>query len=147
MANTEQKEKLGNITIDRLGVGKTYKVHYSCFKKVKGSRGDFMSASFIIENDKGVKVWVSTPNERSAYKAIGIMTGARINGNKVSIDSLSVEKNGKYLEFVFNLQCIPERHCFSIDIYLLSLCHSNGSAIIKPMVTTSLTKISKCFSK
>lgn len=109
MANTEQKEKLGNITIDRLGVGKTYKVHYSCFKKVKGSRGDFMSASFIIENDKGVKVWVSTPNERSAYKAIGIMTGARINGNKVSIDSLSVEKNGKYFEFVFNLaEYVPE---------------------------------------
>lgn len=109
MANTEQREKLGNVTIDRLGVGKTYKVHYSCFKKVKGSRGDFMSASFIIENDKGVKVWVSSPNERSAYKAIGIMTGARINGNKVTIDSLSVEKNGKYFEFVFNLaEYVPE---------------------------------------
>ena len=109
MANTEQKEKLGNITIDRLGVGKAYKVHYSCFKKIKGSRGDFMSASFIIENDKGVKVWVSTPNERSAYKAIGIMTGARINDNNVSIDSLSVEKNGKYLEFVFNLvEYVPQ---------------------------------------
>lgn len=106
MANNE---KLGNITIDRLGVGKVYKVHYSCFKKVRGSRGDFMSASFIIENDKGVKVWVSTPNERSAYKAIGIMTGARINGNKVSIDSLTVEKNGKYFEFVFNLvEYVPE---------------------------------------
>lgn len=102
-------EKLGNVTIDRLGISKVYKVYYSCFKKVKGSRGDFMSASFIIENDKGVKVWVSTPNERSAYKAIGIMTGARINGNKVSIDSLTVEKNGKYYEFVFNLkEYIPE---------------------------------------
>jgi hypothetical protein len=56
-----------------------------------------------------VKVWVSTPNERSAYKAIGIMTGARINGNKVSIDSLTVEKNGKYYEFVFSLkEYIPE---------------------------------------
>lgn len=108
MANTNN-EKLGNVKIDRLGVGKTYKVHYSCFKKVNGSRGDFMSASFIIENEKGVKVWVSTPNERSAYKAIGIMTGARINGNKVSIDSLTVEKNGKYLEFVYNLvEYVPE---------------------------------------
>ena len=108
MANT-QNEKLGNITIDRLSVGKVYKVHYSCFKKVRGSRGDFMSASFIIENDKGVKVWVSTPNERSAYKAIGVMTGARINGNKVSIDSLTVEKNGKYLEFVYNVvEYVPE---------------------------------------
>ena len=108
MAKT-QNEKLGNITIDRLSVGKVYKVHYSCFKKVRGSRGDFMSASFIIENDKGVKVWVSTPNERSAYKAIGVMTGARINGNKVSIDSLTVEKNGKYLEFVYNVvEYVPE---------------------------------------
>lgn len=108
MANTNN-EKLGNVKIDRLGVGKIYKVHYSCFKKVNGSRGDFMSASFIIENEKGVKVWVSTPNERSAYKAIGIMTGARINGNKVSIDSLTVEKNGKYLEFVYNLvEYVPE---------------------------------------
>ena len=53
MAN-QTNEKLGNIKIDRLGVGKTYKVHYSCFKKVNGSRGDFMSASFIIENEKGV---------------------------------------------------------------------------------------------
>lgn len=108
MANNTT-EKLGNVKIDRLGVGKTYKVHYACFRKVNGSRGDFMSASFIIENEKGVKVWVSTPNEKSAYKAIGILTGARINNNKVSIDSLTVEKNGKYLEFVYNLsEYIPE---------------------------------------
>ena len=107
MANTN--EKLGNIKIDRLGVGKHYTVHYSCFRKVNGSRGDFMSASFIIENEKGVKVWVSTPNEKSAYKAIGIMTGARINGNKVSITGLTVEKNGKYLEFVYDIaEYIPE---------------------------------------
>lgn len=107
MANTN--EKLGNVKIDRLGVGKHYKVHYSCFRKVNGSRGDFMSASFIIENEKGVKVWVSTPNEKSAYKAIGIMTGARINGNKVSITGLTVEKNGKYLEFVYDIsEYIPE---------------------------------------
>lgn len=108
MANTNT-EKLGNIKIDRLAVGKEYKVHYSCFRKVNGSRGDFMSASFIIENEKGVKVWVSTPNEHSAFKAIGIMTGARINGNKVTINSLQVVKNGKYLEFVYNLgEYIPE---------------------------------------
>ena len=108
MANNTT-EKLGNIKIDRLGVGKTYKVHYASFRKVNGSRGDFMSASFIIENEKGVKVWVSTPNEKSAYKAIGVLTGVRINGNKVSIDSLSVEKNGKYLEFVYNItERVPE---------------------------------------
>lgn len=109
MAKSNNTEKLGNIKIDRLAVGKPYKVHYSCFRKVNGSRGDFMSASFIIENEKGVKVWVSTPNERSAYKAIGIMTGARINGNKVTIDELQVEKNGKYLEFVFSVrEYVPE---------------------------------------
>lgn len=108
MAN-KNNEQLGNKKIDTLEIGKTYKVCYSCFRKVNSSRGDFMSASFILENDKGEKVWISTPNERSAYKAIGIMTGARINGNKVSITSLHVEKNGKYLEFVYDLtEYIPE---------------------------------------
>ena len=68
-----------------------------------------MSASFIIENEAGNQCWVSTPNERSAYKAIGIMTGARINGNKVTITGLHVEKNGKYLEFVYDVaEYIPD---------------------------------------
>lgn len=106
---TKKKEKLGNKKIDSLEVGKNYKVIYSCFRKVNGLRGDFMSASFIIENEKGNQCWVSTPNERSAYKAIGIMTGARINGNRVTITGLHVEKNGKYLEFVYDVaEYIPE---------------------------------------
>jgi hypothetical protein len=68
-----------------------------------------MSASFIIENAEGSKVWVSTPNERSAYKAIGVMTSARINGNKVSITGLRVVKNGKYLEFEYDIaEYVPE---------------------------------------
>lgn len=100
---SKSNEKFGNKKIDSLQVGTTYKVNYSCFRKVNGSRGDFMSASFIIENAEGNKVWVSTPNERSAYKAIGVMTSARINGNKVTITGLRVVKNGKYLEFEYDV--------------------------------------------
>ena len=106
---SKNNEKLGNKKIDSLQVGTTYKVNYSCFRKVNSSRGDFMSASFIIENAEGDKVWVSTPNERSAYKAIGVMTSARINGNKVTITGLRVVKNGKYLEFEYDVaEYIPE---------------------------------------
>lgn len=106
---SKNNEKLGNKKIDSLQIGTTYKVNYSCFRKVNGSRGDFMSASFIIENAEGNKVWVSTPNERSAYKAIGVMTSARINGNKVSITGLRVVKNGKYLEFEYDVaEYVPE---------------------------------------
>ena len=106
---SKNNEKLGNKKIDSLEIGTTYKVNYSCFRKVNGSRGDFMSASFIIENAEGNKVWVSTPNERSAYKAIGVMTSARINGNKVTITGLRVVKNGKYLEFEYEVtEYVPE---------------------------------------
>lgn len=105
----KKNEQLGNKKIDSLQVGTTYKVNYSCFRKVSSSRGDFMSASFIIENADGNKCWVSTPNERSAYKAIGVMTGTRINGNKTTITGLRVIKNGKYLEFEYDLsEYIPE---------------------------------------
>ena len=106
---TKKNEQLGNKKIDSLQVGTTYKVNYSCFRKVNSSRGDFMSASFIIENADGHKCWVSTPNERSAYKAIGVMTGTRINGNRTTITGLRVIKNGKYLEFEYDLsEYIPE---------------------------------------
>lgn len=105
----KKNEQLGNKKIDSLQVGTTYKVNYSCFRKVNSSRGDFMSASFIIENVDGNKCWVSTPNERSAYKAIGVMTGTRINGNRTTITGLRVIKNGKYLEFEYDLaEYIPE---------------------------------------
>lgn len=99
----KKNEQIGNKKIDSLQVGTTYKVNYSCFRKVQSSRGDFMSASFIIENADGNKCWVSTPNERSAYKAIGVMTGTRINGNRTTITGLRVIKNGKYLEFEYDL--------------------------------------------
>lgn len=106
---TKKNEQLGNKKINSLQVGTTYKVNYSCFRKVNSSRGDFMSASFIIENADGHKCWVSAPNERSAYKAIGVMTGTRINGNRTTITGLRVIKNGKYLEFEYDLsEYIPE---------------------------------------
>ena len=105
----KKNEQLGNKKIDSLQVGVTYKVNYSCLRKVNSTRGDFMSASFIIENADGNKCWVSTPNERSAYKAIGVMTGTRINGNRTTITGLRVIKNGKYLEFEYDLsEYIPE---------------------------------------
>ena len=105
----KKNEQIGNKKIDSLQVGVTYKVNYSGFRKVNSSRGDFMSASFIIENADGNKCWVSTPNERSAYKAIGAMTGTRINGNRTTITGLRVIKNGKYLEFEYDLsEYIPE---------------------------------------
>lgn len=105
----KKNEQLGNKKIDSLQVGTTYKVNYSCFRKVNSSRGDFMSASFIIENADGIKCWVSTPNERSAYKAVGVMAGTRINGNRTTITGLRVIKNGKYLEFEYDLsEYIPE---------------------------------------
>ena len=47
--------------------------------------------------------------ERSAYKAIGVMTATRINGNKVTITGLRVVKNGKYLEFEYDVtEYVPE---------------------------------------
>lgn len=113
---TNKNEKLGNKKIDNLAIGKTYKVNYSCFKKVNGSRGDFMSASFIIENENGAQVWTSTPNERSAYKAIGVMASTRINGNKTTITGLRVIKNGKYLDFEYDLsEYIPEINPYEFE--------------------------------
>lgn len=101
--------QLGTKKIDTLEVGKVYPVKYSCFRKVNGSRGDFMSGSFIIETEENVQVWVNTPNERSAYKLIGVLTSARLNGHKTSIKSLEVVKNGKYLDFIYDVcEYIPE---------------------------------------
>lgn len=104
-------KNIGTKKIDTLEVGKTYEVKTCGFGKRSGSRGDFMSAYFMIKtgNDDNDVVFVNTPNERSAYKAIGVMTGAKINGNKVSISGLRVVKNGKYLEFEYDItEYVPE---------------------------------------
>lgn len=98
-----KKQEYGTKSIKNLEVGKTYTVEYAGFKKASGSRGDFMSVSMLISNDKGDKVWVNSLNERMAYKLIGIMTYARINGNKASIVGLRHVKNGNYDEVEVDL--------------------------------------------
>lgn len=92
------KIKYGTKSIKNLEIGKTYKVEYAGFKKANGSRGDFMSVSMLISNENNDKVWVNSLNERMAYKLIGIMTYARINGNKVSITGVRHIKNSNYDE-------------------------------------------------
>lgn len=105
----KSKENIGTKKIDTLVVGEKYAVKWSGFKKVSGKRGDFMSASFLCEDNEGNKFFVSTPSERSAYKAIGVITGTKINGNKTSISSLEVVENGNYKEFVYELtEYVPE---------------------------------------
>jgi len=107
---SNKKNSLGTKKIDTLVVDKWYECKYSSFKKQSGSRGDFMSASFILADTMGNEFWVNTPNERSAYKAIGVMTGCSNEaGNKLVIDAVKVIKNGKYLEFTYRLkEYIPE---------------------------------------
>lgn len=105
----KKNEKLGTKKIDTMQVGVPYKVNYSSFAKKSGSRGDFMSASFICEDSDGNQFWVNTPNEKSAYKAIGVISQTRINGHKATITSLEVIKNGKYFDFAYTLaEYIPE---------------------------------------
>ena len=89
--------------------GKKYKAHYGCFKTVNGSRGKFLSTSFIIENDDGAKAWVSCPNENSSIKAIGILTGAKDeNGNKLTITALTPVDSKGYTEFEYQLAPLIE---------------------------------------
>lgn len=107
---TRRRNNLGTKKIDTLEVGKWYQCNYSAFKKCSGSRGDFMSGSFILSDSEGNEFWVNTPNERSAYKAIGVMTACYAGSeNKFVIDAVKVVKNGKYLEFAYKLrEYIPE---------------------------------------
>lgn len=100
-------EKLGYTTIDKLETGRFYPVLYSCFKQRNGKRGTFMSASFIIQTGDGEsdKVWISSPTEKSAYKAIGVMTAARsITDEKLIISGLEVVENKGYRDFSYFLE-------------------------------------------
>lgn len=104
-----KKTEYGTKSIKNLEIGKTYKVEYAGFKKASGSRGDFMSVSMLISNENGNKVWVNSLNERQAYKLIGIMTYARINGNKISITGLRHVMSGKYDEIEVDIEeYVPE---------------------------------------
>lgn len=98
-----KKEKFGTKSIKNLELGKTYKVEYASFKKASGSRGDFMSVSMLISNENGDKVWVNSLNERMAYKVIGVLTYARINGHKVTIDGIRHIKSGNYDEIELDI--------------------------------------------
>lgn len=104
MAN-RNRNTLGTKKIDTLALDTWYTCEYSAFKKCSGARGDFMSGSFILADNDNNKFWVNTPNERSAYKAIGVMTACYAgNENKLVIDAVKVVKNGKYLEFVYKMK-------------------------------------------
>lgn len=101
------KNTYGNLKIADLEVGTEYPVKYSCFKRVVGTRGAFMSASFLIQTDPNndeACAWVSTPNEKSAYKAIGCMT-CSVNGFKSKVTSITPVKSGNsnYLDFEINI--------------------------------------------
>lgn len=101
------KNTYGNLKITDLEVGTEYPVKYSCFKRVAGSRGAFMSASFLIQTDPNnaeACAWVSTPNEKSAYKAIGCMT-CSVNGFNSKVTSITPVKSGNsnYLDFEINI--------------------------------------------
>lgn len=104
MAN-KKKNEYGKMTIKELAsLGKTFPVKYAGFKKVVGARGSFMSAYFLIqtgdtENDC---VWVNTPREASAFKAIGAMT-ATINGNPVNITGIEITQSNSYYDFKYEL--------------------------------------------
>lgn len=106
MAKKNEK-KLGYTTIKDLEKRVVYPVKYSTFSKRTGSRGNFMSASFIIqigETEDDV-VWISTPTENSAFKAIGIMTSQVLStGERLGITALEVVENNKYLDFRFTVE-------------------------------------------
>lgn len=104
-----KKNNYGTKSIKTLEVGKTYKVEHAGFKKVSGSRGDFMSVSMLISNENNDKVWVNSLSERMAYKIIGVLTYARINGNKASISGIRHIKSGNYDEIELDIvEYIPD---------------------------------------
>lgn len=103
----KKNEKLGTLKATDLKIGNCYPVTYSSFGMKVGSRGRFLSASFIIqtdENNENSKVWVNTPSEKDAYKVVGILTSALSNGHKLTIKSLTPVKNGNYTSFVYDVE-------------------------------------------
>lgn len=101
----KKKNEYGKMTIKELAtLGNTFPVKYAGFKKVTGMRGSFMSAYFLVqtgetENDL---VWVNTPRETSAFKAIGAMTST-INGNPTNITRIEITCSNNYYDFKYEL--------------------------------------------
>lgn len=104
MAKTTKK--LGTLKAKDLEIGRTYSVKYSTFGRKTGSRGAFISTAFIIQTGETDDecVWVNCPSENESYKAIGIMTSAISNGNKLSIKSLTPVKNGNFVSFTYEVE-------------------------------------------
>lgn len=100
-----KRNDYGKMSIKELAtLGNTFPVKYAGFKKVTGTRGSFMSAYFLVqtgENDNEL-VWVNTPRESSAFKAIGAMT-SEINGNPVNVVGLEITCNNNYYDFKYEL--------------------------------------------
>lgn len=101
----KKTENYGKMTIKELAlIGTKFPVKYAGFKKVVGTRGAFMSAYLLVqtgetENDL---VWVNTPRETSAFKAIGAMTST-INGNPVNITGIEITNTNNYFDFKYEL--------------------------------------------
>lgn len=104
MAN-KKKNEYGKMTIKELAsIGTEFPVKYAGFKKVTSTRGAFMSAYFLVQTGETENecVWVNTPRETSAFKAIGAMTST-INGNPVNITGIEITVNNSYYDFKYEL--------------------------------------------
>lgn len=104
MAN-KKKNEYGKMNIKELvTLGNAFPVKYAGFKKVTGTRGAFMSAYFLVQTGETENevVWVNTPRESSAFKAIGAMT-SEINGNPVNITGIEITEHNGYYDFKYEL--------------------------------------------
>lgn len=89
---------------NELESGKWYTVKKSGFKKATGKKGDFMSAWFLIENDKGQVAFVNAPSERDTQRYIGIVTACKISDigkNGLNVKKICFVKNGDFTNMNF----------------------------------------------
>lgn len=101
----KKKNEYGKMTIKELAlIGKKFLVKYAGFKKVVGTRGAFMSAYFLVQTGETETdlVWVNTPRESSAFKAIGAMT-SEIDNTPVNITSLEITETNGFYDFKYSL--------------------------------------------
>ncbi len=101
----KKRIEYGKMSIKELAtLGNTFNVKYAGFKKVTGKRGSFMSAYFLVQTGDNADelVWVNTPRESSAFKAIGAMTST-INGSPVNITGIEITRSNDYYDFKYEL--------------------------------------------
>lgn len=101
----KRTNEYGKMNIKELAtLGNNFPVKYAGFKKVVGNRGAFMSAYFLVQtgDTENELVWVNTPRESSAFKAIGAMT-SEINGNPVNITGIEITEHNGYYDFKYEL--------------------------------------------